>query len=225
TGDDPGRTVRLLRIPSEFDVPVLAAFVEDPAGLVAFGSACRADPREAAAKALVEAYAMLALTAEVADPDSALWQAVARGELAAHTFRPFRADRRYLDDFRPDLRDVTDLPTLAQYYLDPRRQGAPLDRLRVGPELALDDVPPGSDPLPQLAAAGLPAYAVDLTTPDVRAAGLSVVRVVVPGLYGNAPAAFPHLGGDRLHRVPAEQGWIAAPTTEDTLYPYPIPQI
>ena len=39
---------------------------------------------------------------------------------------------------------------------------------------------------------------VDVTTPDVAQTGLSVVRVVVPGLYGNAPAAFPYLGGPRM---------------------------
>lgn len=221
---------RLLRIPDEFGIPVIAAFVERE-GLLSFGTAARADPAEAARKALVEAYAMFALTTEVATKDSPLWTAVARGEFAGHTFRPYREDRRYRDQFRADLRDIVDLPTLAQLYLDPRMQGEPLDRLRApGPRINLDDVPavPGdarTTYLDRLAEAGLGAYSADITTPDVRAAGLTVVRVVVPGLYGNAPAAFPYLGGERLYRTPAKLGWVSRELTEDDLYPYPVPLI
>lgn len=39
---------------------------------------------------------------------------------------------------------------------------------------------------------------VDLTTGDISIAGLHVVRILTPGLYNNAPAAFPLLGGSRL---------------------------
>jgi ribosomal protein S12 methylthiotransferase accessory factor len=48
------------------------------------------------------------------------------------------------------------------------------------------------------AVGGLEGYrvvSVDVTTPDVLAAGLRVVRVVVPGLYSNAAAGLPFLGG------------------------------
>lgn len=227
------RTLRLLRVPTELAVPVVAALIEDPArGLLAFGSACRADSAEAAAKAVVEAIAMFALTAEVADPDSALWQAVGRGDFDRTTFRPFRADRRYAEEIRPDYRDVVDLPTLAQLYLDPRMQGAPLDRLRAtGPRVPLSGLPSVPGPsarqayLSRLADLDLRAYSVELTTDDVRSAGLAVVRVVVPGLYNNAPPAFPYLGGPRLYSTPARLGWREKPLTEDTLYPYPIPHV
>ena len=218
-GEGPGPDVRLLHIPSEFGVPVAAAFLEDrERGVVAFGSACRATPEAAAEKALVEAYGLYSLTRQLAEPGSEVWQAVDAGTLEAHVFRPYRADRSYRDAFRPDYRDLTDLPAIAQLYLDPRMQGAPLDRLR-GPDrtaLAFADVPAvrEEDPrhvyLERLAATGLRAYSVDLTTPDVASAGLSVVRVVVPGLIGNAPPAFPYLGGSRLRPV-------------DALYPHPLP--
>jgi len=223
------RRVRLLRVPSPFGVPVLCAFIEDPnRGLVAFGSACRADPVEAGLKALVEALGLLQMTAQLADPDSELWSAQERGMILPHTFVPFRADRRYADSFRADYRDLIDLPALAQLYLDPRMHGAPLDRLR--PEssrVALADIPRISDPrrnyLTRLAEAGHRVASVDVTTPDVRAAGLCVVRVVVPGLYGNAPAAFPYLGGRRLYEVPAAAGWTDHPLTEDILVRDPLP--
>uniref|UniRef100_UPI0006E17723 YcaO-like family protein n=1 Tax=Streptomyces graminilatus TaxID=1464070 RepID=UPI0006E17723 len=65
----------------------------------------------------------------------------------------------------------------------------------VGPEsarFALDAL------VARVGAAGHQAVVVDVTTPDVRAAGLRVVRVVVPGLYSNTAAGLPFLGGTRL---------------------------
>src|SRR6185436_12697817 len=50
--------------------------------------------------------------------------------------------------------------------------------------------------------APIEAYAVDLTTPDVRDLGFHVARVIAPGLqplHGNH--AWPHLGGPRLRRL------------------------
>ncbi len=228
-----GRVIRILRIPGQLPVPVLAAFIEEPGeGLVAYGTACRADPVEAAKKALVEAFAMLELTAEIADGTSAHWRAVDRGEIPAVAYRPYRADRRYADDLRPDHHDLVDLPAVAQLYLDPRMQGGTLDRLRERTRTVrfadiepVDDVHARRRYLDLLAARDLPAVSVDVTTADVRAAGLTVVRVIVPGLYGNAPAAFPLLGGRRLYEVPVELGLVPGPLTEAGLYPHPIPHV
>ncbi|GAA3013152.1 YcaO-like family protein [Streptosporangium longisporum] len=222
-GDGPA--ARILVIPSPFGVPVMAAFLEDDDGIVAFGSACRSTPAEAAAKALVEAYGLYSLTLQLADPDGEVWRAVATGALEAHVFRPFRADRTYRDAFRADFRDLTDLPAIAQLYLDPRMRGEPLDRLRAAPGPALDDLP-AADPqgyLDRLSEAGLTAYCADLTTPDVAAAGLSVVRVLVPGLVGNAPPAFPLRGGSRLYEVPRLLGLTENVLTEDDLVVTPLP--
>ncbi|MEO3856600.1 YcaO-like family protein [Acrocarpospora sp. B8E8] len=221
-GDGP--SVRLLVIPSQFGVPVMAAFLEDE-GIVAFGSACRSTPDGAAAKALAEAFGLYSLTLQLADPDGEVWRVVARGALAPHVFRPFRADRTYRDAFRPDYRDLTDLPAIAQLYLDPRMQGAPLDRLRAEPGPALADLP-SADPatyVDRLAEAGLTAYSVDLTTSDIAAAGLSVARVLVPGLVGNAPPAFPLRGGTRLYETPRLLGLTDRVLTEDDLFPHPLP--
>jgi len=57
----------------------------------------------------------------------------------------------------------------------------------------------------------------------VGAAGLRVVRVIVPRLYGNAAPAFPYLGGRRLYEVPVEQGWVPGPVSETTLVRHPLP--
>jgi ribosomal protein S12 methylthiotransferase accessory factor len=227
----PTRTIRLRQIPSGFDLPVVAAFLEDhTAKVVAFGSACRADPVQAATKALVEAVGMYALTVKLTDPDSDVWHAVADGILSAQVFRPYRADRTYRDAFRPDLRDLIDLPAIAQLYLDPRMQGQPLDRLRTtDPATTFAQLPAVADEaaretyLARLACAGLSAVSVDLTTPDVAAAGLRVIRVVVPGLYGNAPPAFPLHGGRRLYTEPVTHGWRETPLTDRDLDRPPIP--
>lgn len=225
-----GRTIRIFRIPNQFDLPVLAAFIEEPAdGLISYGTACRADPTEAAKKALVEAFAMLELTAELATADSPHWRAVAHGEIPAHTYRPFRADRAYVEDFRSDYHDLTDLPAVAQLYLDPSMQGQPLDRLRNSESrIRLTDIPTSSGRqqyLEVLRTPGLRAISVDVTTSDVRATGLTVVRVIVPGFYCNPPAAFPYLGGRRMYEVPPSLGLVTDPLTEDTLYPHPIPHV
>jgi ribosomal protein S12 methylthiotransferase accessory factor len=204
--DAAASTVLLRRVPSEFGVPVMTAFLTDrERQVIAFGSACRADPVAAATKALVEAIGLYAVTLKLVDPDSDVWCAVDEGALGDHVFRPYRADRSYLDAFAPDLRDLVDLPAIAQLYLDPRAQGAALDRLRAtDPVTTLGDIDAVPDAtardvyLARLADVGLRAVSVDLTTPDVATAGLCVVRVVVPGLYGNSPPAFPLLGGRRL---------------------------
>lgn len=77
----------------------------------------------------------------------------------------------------------------------------------------------------RLANAGLEPIACDLTTPDVAALGLSVVRVVVPGLH---PLFMGHrnraLGGRRLYEVPERLGLSGiAPGEPDNPYPHPFP--
>ncbi|GII89274.1 hypothetical protein Ssi03_72640 [Sphaerisporangium siamense] len=223
--EQAGLDVTLLRIPSSFDVPVAGAFIEDRARrLVAFGSACRPTAEAAAAKALTEAVGMHATGFELLDRDGPFWRAVDAGRISRHPYRAHRADRAYLEDFRPDWRDVNDVRLHVQVYLDARMQDTRLDRLRTpaAPAASPDDAG-AAGPLGSLTAHGLRAIAVDLTTPQVRAAGMHVARVMVPGLYCNAPAAFPFLGGDRLHREPAARGWVPGPLTEDDLVRDPLP--
>lgn len=223
------REVRLLLLPCEFGVPVVAAFIEDHArDVVAFGTACRADVRAAAEKALVEAVAVLAITLDLDDPDGPVWAAVDAGRVPATLYRPHRRDRSYRSAFAHDLRDLVDLPPVAQLYLDPTVQEEGLQRLRrPAGQVAADEVAPLpggalSDYVQRLAGAGRRPVAVDVTTPDVRRAGMHVARVVVPGLYNNSPAAFPLVGGARLYEVPVRLGW-AQPFGEDDVPALPVP--
>jgi ribosomal protein S12 methylthiotransferase accessory factor len=71
---------------------------------------------------------------------------------------------------------------------------------------------------------GVTAYAVDVTAPDVRAAGLSVVKVVAPEL---CPLDVPHLarfhGGSRLYEAAFRLGLSPAPLDAGDVNPYPHP--
>jgi ribosomal protein S12 methylthiotransferase accessory factor len=234
--DDPAAPsvrIRLLEVPSESPAPVVAAFLEqddaDGSRMVAFGSACRSTPEHAATKALVEALGLLQLTRQLVDPASDVWRAVRAGGIEEHVFLPYRADRRYLDDAGPGYARLTDLPPVAQLHLDPRMTGAHLDRLRPAATAPLDALSriDAADPLEvhleALARLGLRAVSVDLTTPDVRLAGFEVVRVLVPGLVGNGPPAYPLLGTDRYLTVPRRLGFDRTPATADDLVRDPIP--
>jgi len=225
--------IRLLEIPSDLPAPVVAAFLEDGSpekdGVVAFGSACRSTPEAAATKALVEALGLLQLTRQLLDPAAEVWRAVEVGHIEDHVFLPYRQDRSYLDAVDLEYRTLTDLPPVAQLYLDPRMSGAPLDRLRparsaplAGMRRVLGEDPAGHY-VRALAERGIRTVSVDVTTDDVRAAGYTVVRVIGAGLVGNAPPAFPLRGSRRYYSVPEQLGWDRVPANATELISHPIP--
>ncbi|MFD4131241.1 YcaO-like family protein [Streptomyces goshikiensis] len=223
-----GLTVTFLRVPSTVDALVAGVFMEDEdRQLVAFGSACRSTAEAAASKAFTEAIGMHESSLELLEYDSGFWRAVRAGRADHRPYRPFRRDRAYLKDFRSDWRDVNDVRLHLQVHLDPAMQDARLDRLRA-PEPArpgngaADDLGPAALRR-RLSDQGMPTIAVDLTTPEVRAAGLHVARVIVPGLYCNAPAAFPFLGGRRLYEEPLVRGRLPRPLAEGDLVRHPLP--
>ncbi len=71
------------------------------------------------------------------------------------------------------------------------------------------------DLVARLARQGLEMLVVDLTRPDV---GLSVARVIVPGLVH----FWPRFGARRLYEVPQTLGWLTRPASEDDLNPVPF---
>jgi ribosomal protein S12 methylthiotransferase accessory factor len=219
---------RLVRLPSPFGVPVVGALLTDHRDrLVAFGTAARQEARAAAVKALLEAVHVRVYSVGLLHPDGSIWKAIRAGLLNAAVYRPHRADRCYLDDYRADFGDVVDLGTHAQLYLDERLHPL-LQRILEPPtNRALGALPPAAPGgcVAPLRAAGLAPVAVDLTTPDVRACGFYVARVLVPGLYPNAPAAFPYLGGRRLYEEPFATGWRSTPLREDEVLLAPLPHM
>lgn len=76
----------------------------------------------------------------------------------------------------------------------------------------------------RLSAHGTSAYAVDVTSPDVAAAGLSVVHVLAPELCQlDVVAGCRFLGGRRLYEAAFEAGLVPRPLGPDDLNPDPHP--
>lgn len=229
--EDDGRlSYHLIRIPTGFGVPVVGALIQDHReGIVALGTACRPDPTAAALKALIEAIHLRYYAIGLLDPRGSVWLSMEAGILDPSVYKPFRADRAYEASYRSDYHDLTDLGCHAQIYLDPRMrrhvrrilEPPSWEPLSAVPAVVEDD--PRRSLLGRLQSRGFRALSVDVTTPDVRASGLSVVRVIVPGLYPNAPAAFPCLGGRRLYEEPARLGWLPQVLREEDLDLTPLP--
>lgn len=222
-------------IPTAFDTQVVGCLLEDrELQIVGAGFACRSDPGEAALKAAAEAIGTWFYSTGILDPDGAIWQAVAAGGLDPRAYKPYRADRRYLDDFRDDYRDIIDLGAQMQFYLDPRTRSL-VTRI-TDPDVRIPlAAPPTStnrEPavrrarlLDGLAEQGMRAYAVDVTTPDIARVGLHVSRVLTPDLTSNAPASAPYFGGDRIRTEPHRLGLVPAPLREQDLVRAPIPHV
>ncbi|MEM6794229.1 MAG: YcaO-like family protein [Acidobacteriota bacterium] len=224
---------RLFAIENVFGVPVVGGLMRDPKNdLVALGVACRPDPVAASLKSLAEAVHLRGYSREMLEPEGRIWKMMEEGLLDQRVYKGYRRDRGYTENFRDDWHDVVDLGCHAQLYLDPRMR-VHLERFeRDVPLRPIASVPGLGDRekldlrsayLRRLGAEGLEAYSVDVTTSDVASVGLAVVRVVVPGLYGNAPAAFPALGGRRLYEDPVRLGWFGEPVAEEDLVLAPMP--
>ena len=54
------------------------------------------------------------------DPEGHVWKAIRAGVFDPRAYKPYRADRTYQDAYRRDYRDMIDLGSHAQIYLDPR---------------------------------------------------------------------------------------------------------
>lgn len=196
---------RLFLFPNPFGAPAVGALMLDrETGLLGMGTACRADPLRAALKAVAEAAQIQEICRALDDPEDPARRRAT--EVPGAALKPWRADRAYRKDYRPDFRDVRDLLCQLQLYLDPEMRAPLEERLAGGPEIPLAEVPPltgGKEEIVRrLGAHGCRPVAVDLTTPDVASAGLSVTRVIASGLTGNSPAAFPYLGSRRLQEAP-----------------------
>lgn len=186
-----------LAVPGPWRVPGVAVLVHDPVlDLVALGSAARPDPADAVLKAAGEAVSLRSLAKGMLLPDGSVNLALSNGLVDGSALKPWRADRRYLDDYAADFRDVTDLLCQAQIYLDPRTRAWTEHLFAARPQLELAELPAVTGDAwafyrDELTRVGCHTpISVEVTTSDVAEAGLSVVRVTAPGTYGNAPAAF-----------------------------------
>jgi ribosomal protein S12 methylthiotransferase accessory factor len=203
-----GTHFRLLNATLDIPIPtVLAVFADERGGSV-LGSATRLDPAEAVRKALLEAAQC-----------RVSWKRdMVRG-----------AGRRYA----PDFHDVADFADHGRLYTqrEMRRHleflwssGATVPLSALSSQAGGDTGRELERCVALLADAGLEPIAIDLTTDEVRAAGLHVVRVVVPGMEGlHARHAAPFNGGRRMWEVPPRLGLRARPAAPHALNPAPHP--
>lgn len=232
--DDPEPLrYQLTDVPNIFGIPVVAALLRDPKhDLVTLGAACRTDAASAAQKAVAEAVHLRSYSREMLEPDGRIWKMMNEGVLDPRVYKPYRRDRAYREEYRADFRDVVDLGCHAQIYLDPRFR-EPLARFDGAWEtqpISSVEAPSAEecrDPrqlfLDRLAAEGLRVYSVDVTTSDVASCGLAAARVIVTGMVGNAPAAFPVLGPRRLYEDPVRLGLLPEAPREEDLVAAPMP--
>lgn len=217
----------MFAVPNEFEAPVVGALLRDPdLDIVTMGSSCRADPLAAMEKALVEAIQLRAFSVDLLDTESRIWRGAQGGLHDSRCFFAYRPDRSYLNCVSADFGEADDFAMHAQLYLDPRMRGY-LRRIR-SPSAYVD---PGqvrglvgderSALLSRLIQAGRRVISVDVTTSDIAAIGIRVVRVLIPGLYPNGPASLPFLGGSRLYRSCTDGSLLMS----DELVRAPIPAI
>jgi ribosomal protein S12 methylthiotransferase accessory factor len=193
------------------DVPAALGVVHGDAGSAAalgVGAGCAPTIEEAWLKALSEAFAVRtwARTMNLLEP------AVV---------------------YREDFDDVVSFADHIRYYADADNAAhASFLDAAAATRVARDVAPlEGDTPLEwieavarRLAAVGCSAYAVDVTSPDVRAAGLAVVKVIAPELCAlDVAYRLRFLGGRRLYDAAFEAGLRPAPLTEDDVNPYPHP--
>lgn len=219
-----------VHLDNEFGVPVMACVLDSTVNdTVVIGFAARDTPVAAAKKALAEAITLQGNAAFTLDPDE-LAAEIAAGALNGHNLKPHRSDRRYLDSYRADFRDVVDLQCQGQINLDPRAREriAPWTaNLPEGDWSALPSMPARSfaSYLERIASRGMDVISVDVTTADVAPCGFHVVRVLVPGLTSNFPAAFPQLGRGRVQNAAVTLGWRSEPAPEIELNYFPLPHV
>jgi ribosomal protein S12 methylthiotransferase accessory factor len=192
------------------DVPTVLGVVHGPPGcLGALGVGAASAPRvgDAWRKALAEAFSVRRWVADRAleEPD--------RLRLPAATIETFDDHTLYYaDEERAQLASFLD-------SADERRETADVEPLEGENVLELIETVCG-----RLAEHGASAYAVDVTSPDVAAAGLSVVHVVVPELCQlDVVEGARFLGGRRLYEAAFDAGLVPRRLEPGDLNPDPHP--
>lgn len=220
---------RLIHLDNPFGIPVFVGIVEDKHNqLINIGFGCRPDPVAAATKAWSEALTLLEGSRDLLQPDSLLRRSAESWGLLQVPYRPYRADRRYCDSFDDDYRDITDLMLQQQFFLDPRAVAQVRPLLDTPATRFFADLPSLPDnrfetyrrPIEDQ---GFEIFYADITSADIALTGMRAVRVIIPGLIPNMPAAFPAAGGARVFELPVQMGWRTAPLHESQINRLPMP--
>lgn len=225
-----GFNLKFFILPNEFQIPVIAAsLTNDYYQTCNIGFSCRPNIEDAALKAVTEAATLFEGSLDLLDPDGRMYRAIRRKELSEKMALPWRADRLYLDTIDFDYRNVTDLMVQQHVNLDPRaphyraghlsREESEFDGSLVEEFTSRT----AASYLDRLQSSGYEAISVDVTTPDVRACGAQVVRVLVPGLVPNFAAGDITLGKGRIQGAYQTLGILPRMQTIEELNYFPLP--
>ncbi|MFY9824363.1 MAG: YcaO-like family protein [Thermoanaerobaculia bacterium] len=200
-----------------FDLPITSvlAVLRRPAEFgpaLCVGAAARLNPRDAVRKSLLE---------------------LGQGLSYLRVLRAQDKDWAAKEDFS-DLTSFDD--HLMLYNKNPKMAAEAFAFYDSAPEGLLSSLPNGATGrvkgdvercVDLLGRAGHEVVVVDLTTPDLRETGFSVVRVLVPGLIPlHGDHSLPYLGVARLREVPWQLGWVARdrdPLAQLNPLPHPFP--
>lgn len=224
-----GQRAWLINLDNEFDIPVMAGILENTKDrYFNIGFGCRPNPLDAARKAWTEALTLQEGSRDLDDPNGLLRTSVEKWDLIDVPYKDWRSDRRYLEDYRSDFRDVSDLLQQQQVNLDPRcleRVRPWLDTPRTRSYASVPGLKDRSLATIQerIESRGYEILYKDITTPDIDHVGLKAARVLVPGLVPNTSAAFPPLGLGRLQQAPVKWGWREKPLSKEELNYWPLP--
>jgi len=205
-----GREYSAVDLSVFFGVPTVLGVVHGPAGAfgaMGVGAACASTVEVAWRKALAEAFAVQRWVSDHAleRPEDVERPAAEIRSFDGHTMfyaHPERAARAAFLDGSPERRDTCDI--------------APLEGSNV-----LERIEATCD---RLARRRVSAYAVDVTSPDVRRAGFHVVRVIAPEVCQlDVVERARFLGGSRLYGAAYEAGLVPCPLTVADLNPDPHP--
>jgi len=192
------------------DVPVVLGVVRGPAderGALGIGAGCAPTAHEAWWKALCEAFAVRRWARDTAlehdgDLPADEWDVRSFEDHVRWWADPARADRAAFLDSSPERRSIERVPPLAG-----------------GDAWSLVEAV-----CMRLGRRGLVAYAADVTSPDVREAGLWVVRAVAPELCAlDVVHGARYLGARRLYEAPVAAGLREQPLGLRDLNPDPHP--
>lgn len=191
-------------------VPLAIALVRGPAGsgaALAVGAGCAATVEDAWLKALSEGFGVYRWLRQeaAAAPD--------RPRLAADDVQAFDDHMRFYAH--------EETAHLAEFLWTSDEQRP------VSDVASLEGTTPSAQigaVVSRLGRAGASAYAVDVTSPDVRALGLHVVRAIAPELCAlDVWHTARYLGGPRLYHAAHEAGLATTPTTIEDVNPDPHP--
>ena len=209
----PGYEYRVYDITNDLGVPTAYVILRGHVNghmLYAIGAAARLDGSQAVLKALIEAVQGLPYVAYLmaADPQ---WQPV--------------PDFSNVEDFTHSARLYSIASHLTPHLLSVEQRLSGTATLEALPRWQSPSQVAAINTLAErLGTRGYEAVAVDVTTNDVEALGMKVVRIVTPELQLlHGSHRFPFQGGPRVYQVPVLLGHRTEQAGEAQLSPYPHP--